>query len=73
MNCIECKNLLEYPVILPCGESICKKHIHTDKTTFFCQVCCAEHSIPGDGFPANKALEKFLVIGKTYSDAVIKF
>ena len=76
MKCSECENMLEKPVILPCGESVCRKHIPVvakeggENPKFYCKVCDDSHHVPSDGFPANKALEKFFNMGKEYTEAV---
>lgn len=73
MKCIECKNILEDPVILPCGDSVCRKHIPTEDgevRTFTCKMCCIDHRVPRAGFPTNKVLEKFFKIGSEHNEAV---
>ena len=62
-NCSLCKKPLENPIILPCGESLCKKDINElqapdDKLT--CPFCLKEHSQPYEGFPADKRMQKMI-------------
>jgi hypothetical protein len=56
LKCAECKAILESPVLLPCSDSVCKKHIKPDAKEFHCLVCDLIHAIPADGFLDNKAL-----------------
>jgi hypothetical protein len=51
-NCKYCSNILQDPVILPCGETICKKHSE-DITKMKCLVCSDIHSMSKHGFPVN--------------------
>lgn len=61
VKCIKCKGLLEVPVLLPCGECVCKKHIDTSQKEFFCIGCGNNHRIPkGGGFYRIKALENII-------------
>ena len=72
ITCQLCTQKFELPVILPCGETLCKKHVHdrasilhSDDTLFsqgkfICMFCNEEHKIPAKSFPANKAIEKLL-------------
>lgn len=57
IKCFNCTNVLDSPVLLPCGHSICKKHTINYHGRILCHTCELEHSIPdGGGFPENKAL-----------------
>lgn len=62
-KCIDCQKTLQEPVILPCGESICKKHTKPDdpnQTKFDCKSCEQTHEIPSGGFIPNKRLEQMI-------------
>lgn len=50
-NCSNCKNELESPVLLPCGDSVCQKHTIDLQEPFICQ-----NTIPVGGFTLNKKL-----------------
>lgn len=58
--CEFCKNLFDEPVVLPCSNSICKKHLsdllNADKKTIHCYFCENEHELSSDGFPLNKTI-----------------
>lgn len=56
IQCKYCLKTIEMPILLPCGDSICEKHV-TDKTIFCCSI---EHKEPPNGFPHNKALLSLL-------------
>ena len=63
----ECKMIFEHPVTLPCGESLCLKHIERCIEKFKCSFCDEEHQIPQNGgFKMNKTINmlmnKFLKI-----------
>lgn len=59
LKCAVCGFCLESPMLLPCGESICKVHIKSDTKEIFCNTCQKNHLISGGLYP-NKAIEKFL-------------
>jgi hypothetical protein len=62
IKCVNCKNVLDSPVLLPCSHSICKKHV-TDGNkgaAIFCNKCGLEHSIPQNGFPIQEALAEII-------------
>lgn len=58
VKCVNCKKVLESPVLLPCSHSICRKHTLDAKgSSIFCNKCGNEHTIPQiSGFPHNEAL-----------------
>ncbi len=63
-DCDLCTELLVDPVKLPCGYSVCKRHLDeqfnetsTRDTTFECKICQNEHSLPKEGFLVNKRLK----------------
>lgn len=62
-NCGLCKKLLENPIILPCGESLCKKdlgEIFICDDKFKCPFCQIEHMQPYEGFPLDKRMQKMI-------------
>lgn len=67
IKCVNCKCVLQTPVLLPCSHSICKKHTtDSSKGVIFCNKCGLEHSIPRlsstntEGFPLNEALAEII-------------
>jgi prefoldin subunit 5 len=63
LKCIQCHDILDLPVILPCGDSICKKHITPEIKEYRCLACDVVHVIPSDkegSFAENKALRQLL-------------
>jgi len=58
-NCKVCKGVLEDPIFLPCGETVCKAH--TDEIIKGnCMVCSGAHQVTHDGFPENKFAKNLL-------------
>ena len=65
IKCAICHEILESPVILPCNDTICKKHVsNQNKDDFFkCDKCGVEHRIPSNGFQPLPFLEQLIKIG----------
>ena len=68
-DCEQCNQLLVVPVTLPCGFSVCKRHLdeQLDSTQkkirkFECEVCDEKHNIPDKGFAINKSIQNALNI-----------
>ena len=68
-DCDVCKELLVDPITIPCGNTVCKKHldkllknISKDKNTFKCEKCQDEHSVPKKGFIVNRRMQEGLEI-----------
>jgi hypothetical protein len=61
IKCVNCRNVLESPVSLPCGCSICLKHTRDVKVSILCCSCEIDHPLPSNGnFPPNKVAIKML-------------
>lgn len=64
IQCTKCFEQLKNPVVLPCGNAICKKHQEESQNlgdaSIYCSVCDLHHVIPNDGFVRNLALEKLI-------------
>jgi DNA repair exonuclease SbcCD ATPase subunit len=62
IKCVQCKAVLECPVVLPCGDCVCKKHVQQQETIneFHCLACDTVHFIPAGGFIEIKALRTLL-------------
>ena len=64
IKCKKCLELLEKPVVLPCGNCICEKHQNEDRddnNSVYCSVCDLHHEIPPNGgFVRNLPLEELI-------------
>ena len=60
IKCWNCLQVLDSPVLLPCFDSICRKHVNQSENSIRCEKCGSEHNIPKDGFPTNKALAEII-------------
>ncbi len=55
-NCKLCKNVLVDPILLPCGETVCKAH--TDELSKGkCMSCYGAHIVPKEGFLENRIVK----------------
>jgi hypothetical protein len=66
-DCDLCNNLLVDPIVMACGNFICKTHLDklmtnesNEKCIFICVICQEEHLIPKKGFMVNNRLQKLL-------------
>jgi len=58
-NCKLCQGVLVNPIILPCGETVCKAH--RDQISMGKCIFCSEvHKAPQYGFPSNKIVKNLL-------------
>ena len=55
LECDYCKLILEKPVTLPCGKTLCQHHLEdTNENKYSCTFCLGEeHQIPKNGFKLN--------------------
>jgi hypothetical protein len=66
LTCEFCSKTFESPVILPCGDTICRKDLRglfvkeNEPNVIYCYFCSDEHHIPRQGFPANKIINALL-------------
>ena len=61
MKCTICHDIIESPVILPCNDNICKKHVlNQTNDVIQCENCGFEHQIPTNGFLANNVLKEII-------------
>ena len=61
--CFACKNIYKDPVLISCGETVCKECIKAtgdDQNSFECIFCSEMHEIPKIGFPLNKLATKLM-------------
>jgi len=67
-DCEQCNQLLVVPVTLPCGYSVCKRHLDeklessSKKIKLDCELCEEKHFIPENGFAINKRIQNALNI-----------
>jgi hypothetical protein len=84
IKCPLCSNSYSNPITLPCGDTICFEHLedhsYTKDRKFMCDICNKFHTLPDEGFPKNKAIEKMLKIrldkldrGESYKNAKASF
>lgn len=77
IKCGDCSRVLEKPVTLPCGSSICLKHLESlQNRTYLCKLCDEDHHIEESNMIVSKALERLinsnvenLNLGCDYNDA----
>lgn len=65
LNCKICKRLLENPVLISCGETICQKCVaclidSNEPSKLNCPLCLETHEIPSNGFILNKFVVNLL-------------
>ncbi len=66
--CDYCHQQFDKPVILPCGETLCKKHLRemiecTEESQhhIFCYFCGLQHLLDREkGYPENKLIQKII-------------
>ena len=59
LNCSKCKERLDDPKMLPCGDTICSNcvsSIHVNNNKFECILCTENHLMPEKGLPTYKKL-----------------
>jgi hypothetical protein len=59
-NCKICGQILDEPICLPCGKTVCR--IHAAQIQERCFFCYKNHPIPEDGFPINELVQTQLEI-----------
>ena len=61
-KCFVCKKIFVEPVVLPCGNSVCKNCITINQQDDVkCAFCEEIHTVPSKGFPINKNLEGIII------------
>jgi hypothetical protein len=61
IKCSICHEILESPVILPCTDTICLKHVSNQSNGVVrCGKCGVEHQIPANGFLSVPSLEAII-------------
>ena len=68
LDCEQCLQLLVNPITIPCGYSVCKKHLDEllensmEENKFQCVLCQRQHVVPIEGFVINRRLQDALEI-----------
>lgn len=58
IKCADCSNVLVKPVILPCGSSVCQKHVNDlNKGEYFCKQCNNDHHIDANNMVVSNSLQ----------------
>ena len=60
LQCDQCKNILKDPIFIPCGYSICKRHI--DESTSHTKPCGFCQNVHKDSFVVNQKVSRLLDI-----------
>jgi hypothetical protein len=61
VKCSECKYLLSNPIVLPCGNTVCLKHIPQQAQHIYdCHSCKIGHEVPDNGFASNKLASQLI-------------
>ena len=66
--CKLCHETLEDPIILPCGKTICSKHLDNETNNFKCGLCDNSHDKTVDKFPVNEMANELVQICDDYVD-----
>ena len=59
--CEYCQEVLDSPIILPCGDRICQKHL-SGQESIKCFICSMVHQVDEASFPVDKILQKLIVL-----------
>lgn len=61
IKCAICREILKSPVIMPCTDIVCKKHVSNQtKDVIRCEKCGFEHVIPANGFLSVPSIEEII-------------
>lgn len=61
IRCKKCNNVLNLPIVLPCGTTVCQKHVYEEKNKVFtCVGCENDHVIPENGFSPNLTIQEII-------------
>ena len=68
LTCKICNEQYEYPVFLPCFNTVCSKHVfnETSDSNFECFLCKKHHKILSDEFLADEKINKLIEISQKY-------
>lgn len=79
LRCKFCKNYFVEPIVLACGESLCKKHVNMMKNdlnnngsnVYKCLICNENHKSPENGFSLNIVLNDLLKLNFYLDEHVV--
>ena len=68
LKCKLCNKTYEDPIILPCGKTLCSKHIYSETmgAILKCSFCGQDHPITSAGFPKNEEISNLVRISDQY-------
>ena len=68
LTCELCKTQYEDPLILPCYNTVCSKHVYieTNGSKFKCSFCDKEHDSLNEKYPIDTKINKLLKISSNY-------
>ncbi len=68
LTCEICETQYEDPLILPCHNTVCSKHVYleTNGSKFKCSFCDKEHDSSSEKYPIDKKINKLLKISGNY-------
>lgn len=68
LTCELCKTQYEDPLILPCYNTVCSKHVYieTNGSKFKCSFCDKEHDSLNEKYPIDIKINKLLKISSNY-------
>ena len=58
-RCQICNKVLQEPIVLPCGETVCRSH-SLDINSLNCFSCRKSHPMPQNGYPFNQIVQSLL-------------
>ena len=58
LKCVNCRDILSIPVILPCGHTICQSHAQVTDEQIICAKCGSRHQIKE--FIVNEAVSELI-------------
>ena len=62
-KCKYCNETLSNPLILPCGENICKRDLKLINSCLKCPYCLVTHYKPEAGFQVNNVVQELIGLG----------
>lgn len=61
ITCVDCQKILDNPILLPCGQSVCLQHVENlPSKSYDCKSCGLEHKSEDIKLYVNKAVENLI-------------